>query len=101
MDTFSGPFTLERSPSGFTRVCGRSVYYPVDNQGAAELRSWTPGGGEEVLLRYHPLNDLPAGIYSQDENLPKYNLLDFQCGGGWLAIWTSEGQILAARDAHQ
>jgi hypothetical protein len=105
-DTQTGPFSLDVLQWGSSqRICGRSVYRLIANQGAIELRSYHPGDFEETLLRYRPKNldpsyELPDGKFSQDANLPEYSYFDFDCSNSWLAINTSDG-FFVAQDERQ
>lgn len=101
VDTQTGPFSLDVLQWGNSqRVCGRSVYRLVANQGAIELRSYHPGGLEETLLRYRPeildpSYNLPDGKYSQDTSLPEYSYFDFDCDNGWLAFYNGKSFLIA------
>jgi hypothetical protein len=101
VDTQTGPYSLDVLQWGNSqRVCGRSVYRLVADQGAIELRSYHPSGLEETLLCYRPKKldpsyNLPDGKYNQDTTLPEYSYFDFDCGNGWLAIYTSSGFFVA------
>lgn len=95
-DADGQPFELERSPSGMAQVCGRRVYFLVENQGAMELRAWQPGLGQEVLHRFRPVAEITSGLLSNDQTLPQYNVNDWRCGGGSLLFFT--GDIYTARE---
>ena len=95
-DADGQPFELERSRWGMPQVCGRKVYFLAENQGALELRAWQPGLAQEVLHRFRPMTEITAGPLSNDPTLPKYNVLDWRCGSGWILFFT--GDIYAARE---
>ncbi len=104
IDSQAGRFSMGILPeNSMVQVCGRSIYHLAKNQGAVELRSYHPGGTDEVLFRYRlKATDRPAATESDSQinALPEYGWIDFACGNSWLAVFAGKS-ILIAKDDQQ
>lgn len=102
MDSQAGRFSLDILPeNSMVQVCGGSIYHQAKSQGVIELRSYHPGGTDDVLFRYR-LKDqnLPAATESDSQinALPEYGWIDFACGNGWLAVYAGKSFLIAKDD---
>jgi hypothetical protein len=102
IDSQVGRISLDILPeNSMVQVCGRSIYHQAKSQGAVELRSYHPGGTDDVLFRYHlkdPNRSVATENPSQSSTLPEYGWIDFACGNGWLAVYTGESFLVAKDD---
>ncbi len=102
IDSQRGRFSLDiLAENSMVQVCGRSIYHLAANQGVVELRSYHPGGADDVLFRYRlkdPNRPAATESNSQISTLPEYGWVDFACGNGRLAFYNGKSFLIAEDD---